>query len=393
MKRRTVALLLALCTVLTGLALCIPAVAGLEPGDSLITKSYLEKTLTPKLENVISARVTADMNGDNPLVKKLQTTYDAFAARLTAAKLASNMADAAYRAVTARGSVRTLNTASRVTLRKGDVLTGKLGATVSLLSGSAKTGGSGMLINVSTGTETASGTALVVNNLYIQSEKTGSTVTANADNTVLAVTGSYTVKKANAYVQENVDMAFALRQMHLLSGTEDGFKLTSPLTRGEGLVVMINFLGKASEASKTTGEMPFTDVPGWLRPFAAYAWQHKLIAGTSTTAYIFKPNDPITSYDMVTMLLRCMGYSDAGGKDFVWNQAVEKAVSLGIFSPKELTYLKSGTFVRDKMVYAAYYMLDGKTTGGKTMYDQLIAQGTFTAAEGSRARKNVSRTR
>ena len=384
----------ALCVLLILSLVCAPVLAELAPGDSLLSKKYVDGELKKSLTEELQAYIARGFSADHALMASVERIHADAVLRTSAEGLTGSLADAACAAVLARGSLFPGTSPVSVTLRKGDSLRASLGASVILNAGSAQTSGSGLLIDATSGKEIKTGTALVASHHYIQSEKTGSEVTATADGTVLFVSGSYTVTQAGAgWRQENVDLAFALRQMHLLSGTDNGFRLIAQLTRGEGLVLMLNFLGVSAEAAKTGGEMPFTDIPDWLRPYAAYGWQHKLIAGKSTTSYYYAPNDPMTATEFVTLLLRCLGYSDTGGKDFTWDKSVEKAVSLGIYTKSEQSYLSAAPFVRDKTVYACYYMLDAKTTSGKTMYETLKSRGVFTADEGSDARKVITKKR
>lgn len=390
MKKLPVILCAALLISALLCALVFPA-AGLSAGDSLITRSYAENTLLPSLTARLQTKADAGFSSENPLFSRLDASTADLTARLSAAGLAKTLAAPAATAVTGRGSVIPSRASVPVTLARGDSVKGAIGTEFTLYSGAAKTAGSGLLINVSAGKEVSAGTALSPYARYLQSEKTGASVTASADGTVIYVAGAYTVTRANAYVQENAAMAFALRQMHLISGTGAGFKLTKKTTRDEALIFLLNYMGLTEEAAKTTGDCPFRDVADWFRPYVTYAYQIGLTAGTSATTY--NPNDEIAPDSFVTFFLRCLGYSDAGGKDFTYDKAIDKAVSLGILSGNERAYLRKSVFVRDKAVYACYAMLDASTTAGATLYDTLIAKGVFTAEEGAAARGGVIRTK
>ena len=387
-SRRIISLLFAAVLVLS--LVCLPVTAELSGGDSLLTQSYIEKTVKPSLIQRVKDKAAAGFAGENPLIKDISANYNDYVLRLSKEGLASSMAKQAYQKLVNSQSSYLRTTGTKLTLNKGDVLTGGLGSTYVLTAGAVWIGGSGSVVNVAAGTEHTAVT-MAKNQRYIQTEKTGSTLSATQDGTVLYVAGTYKVSRADAYTQENVDMAFALRQMHLMSGTPEGLKLTKQLTRGEGLIFMLNFLGVAEEASKTTGEMPFKDVPDWLRPYAAYAWQHKLVAGTSATTY--KPDDAMTDYEFIALMLRILGYSDTGGKDFIWKESLAKAESLGIYTAKEKQYLDNGNFVRDKAVYSLFYLLDAKRTSGETMLSYLVTSGVTTPEEAAAARQNIARAR
>lgn len=388
MKRKTFLCILIAALVLS--VVCVPAAAELSAGDSLVTQKYLEKTVKPALILQIKDKADAGFSVDNGLIKDISANYNDYVVRLSKSGLAKHMAELAYQKLVASRSSYLRTTGTRLVLNKGDVLRGALGSTYTLYSGAVWIGGTGAVVNTATGTEHAAVT-MVKYNRYIQTEKTATTLTATQNGTEIFVAGAYKITRADYYDQQNEDMAFALRQMHLMSGTPDGMKLPKQLTRGEGLVFMLNFLGVADEAAKTEGEMPFKDIPGWLRPYAAYAWQHKLIAGTSATTY--KPDDPMTDFEFVSLLLRILGYSDTNGKDFVWKYSLDKAASLGIYTAKEISYLDAGNFVRDKAVYSLYYLLDAKRTDGKTMLSFLIDSEVTTVEESAAARKNIARQR
>lgn len=390
MRRSPTLLLYAAVVVLVAVIVCMPVAAELSAGDSLLTRDYVEKTVKPALIELVEDRAEAGFAADNALIQEMGRIYAAFSARLDKKSLASHMAELAFDKLRASQSSYIQTTGTRITLQAGDVVSGSMGTSITLYSGAGTIGGSGSVVNVSTGAELSSGTAALYNR-YILTEKAGATFKATAADTVVFVAGAYKITRADAYTQENVDMAFALRQMHLMSGTPDGLKLVKPLTRGEALIFMLNFLGLAEEASVCTLDMPFKDVPDWLRPYAAFAYERKLIAGTSATTY--KPDDNITPDDFCALLLRTLGYSDTGGKDFIWKHSIDKAVELGIYTDKERTYFRSGSFVRDKAVYALYYMLDGVRKDGKTTLAFLIEAGVMTAEEAASARDGISRVR
>ena len=76
---------------------------------------------------------------------------------------------------------------------------------------------------------------------------------------------------AEAYANE-------LYKLDLFLGTgtdSDGypiFELETPLTRIQALILTIRLLGLEDEALAFDGENPFTDVPCWAVPYAAFGY-------------------------------------------------------------------------------------------------------------------------
>ena len=71
-------------------------------------------------------------------------------------------------------------------------------------------------------------------------------------------------------------MAASLKTLTLFRGSDtgygEGFDLQRPPTRMEALIMLIRLLGEESEALSCTAYQPFTDVPDWALPYAAYAY-------------------------------------------------------------------------------------------------------------------------
>lgn len=393
-KHMTLNKLLCLSTavILTAIVLTAPILGG-SAADPLITKAYLNNTIVPGMETDLTNRVTYDFSPTgNSLLLSIAKTYNTNMNLLTAKSLAQYLTNAALLKLKSSASIYASSVGTTLVLSSGDRVFGGPGTQFILTSGSAKVGGSSgrFVINITTGKTVTVGNAFSINNSYLLSEKGDCYLTATGTATVL-VCGKYQVTPAFSYAQQNVDMAFALCQMHLFSGTGSGFMLDRKAMRSEGLVMMLNFMGLSKEASAATGSIPFTDVPSWLRPYVVYAYKNGLTSGTSATK--FSPDAPVSSNEYVTFLLRALGYADGSGKDFTWETAVSKAQSLEFYTAKEFTYLTAAPFVRDKMVYASFYMLSADMKSSGTLLDSLISNHVMTAEEAASAMSRISRER
>ena len=123
--------------------------------------------------------------------------------------------------------------------------------------------------------------------------------------------------------------ACALREAGLFrgsgSGVGEGFDLYLAPTRGESLVMFLRLLGEESDALAFNGTHPFTDVPGWLSPYVAWAWQKGYTSGVAADR--FGSDQPVSAVEYEEFLLRALGYSTAGVDDYT--TSLERALGLG----------------------------------------------------------------
>lgn len=105
------------------------------------------------------------------------------------------------------------------------------------------------------------------------------------------------------------------------------FDLARAPSRTEALVMLIRLLGKGEEALSGSWTHPFTDVPKWADKYVGYAYENKLTNGISASKF---GTDNASCQMYLTFVLRSLGYSDAGGKDFSWNSPEALALSVGI---------------------------------------------------------------
>lgn len=117
-----------------------------------------------------------------------------------------------------------------------------------------------------------------------------------------------------------------LRQLEVINGRPDGtFDPQGTFTRGEFCKMALTILGRAEERQLYAGRVIFSDVTashwalGWINAAAAVKEDvTPLVRGKGDGR--FCPDDTITAGEAVTILLRCLGYSDkdVGGDGGAW---------------------------------------------------------------------------
>lgn len=113
---------------------------------------------------------------------------------------------------------------------------------------------------------------------------------------------------ASAAGTEAQDAADALYALGLFRGTgtdAEGapvFALSSPLTRGEAVTMLVRLLGQEEEALGGARETPFTDLADWMAPYVGLAYESGLTTGTGETS--FEGDAPVTAAQFLTFVLR-----------------------------------------------------------------------------------------
>jgi hypothetical protein len=171
-----------------------------------------------------------------------------------------------------------------------------------------------------------------------------------------------TTTTQNAVIETTLDRANALKEMGLFAGTDKGYELEALPTRTQAIVFLLRMLGEEKTAQNSDYTCPFTDVPGWAYKYVAYAYNKGYTSGTGKTT--FGANDLTTPAQFVTFMLRALGYSDKNG-DFVWNESIQKAESLGIIPLGK--YTANGPFNRGDCVDIIYSVLGAKKKGNKRL--------------------------
>lgn len=180
---------------------------------------------------------------------------------------------------------------------------------------------------------------------------------------------SFTDKNGD-YVSLYKYYAAGLWEKGLMLGTNGVFYLENPITRVEGIFLVLRILGMESAAKSANLACPFEDVPTWGQANVAYAAVKGIVNGYSATE--FGAKDMMTANQYLTFILRALGYSDKKG-DFVWNRAAEKAFEIGLIGEtcKE-QYMRSNLFLRDDAaMITARATFDVKTKNGVYLADSL----------------------
>lgn len=170
------------------------------------------------------------------------------------------------------------------------------------------------------------------------------------------------------------EAADALSTLGLLRGTAEGFELERAATRAEAVVMLLRLLGCEAAAENETSVCPFDD-GGWAARQLTYAARCGFVTGQSASH--FGSDERVGSRDYVTMLLRALGYSDAGG-DFTWQESLSFADGIGLCHGE---YTANGEFLREDMVLLSYTALALRLKGSeRTLAERLYRDGVLSGA-------------
>ena len=278
-------------------------------------------------------------------------------------------------------------------MKQDDILQTVTGDGVLLLAGSGQVNySSGAVVDVTAGEEALPGHLLTANHRYIVAENAQAGFTVTSAAAVLSFEGGGTLTRSLS--PDYYSAACALREAGLFrgsgSGVGEGFDLHLAPTRGESLVMFLRLLGEESDALASNGAHPFTDVPGWLSPYVAWAWQKGYTSGVAADR--FGSDQPVSAVEYEEFLLRALGYSTAGVDDYT--TSLERALGLGALTQGEYTMLRETAFLRAHAAYVSWYSLDMPLNGGgETLAQRLTAANRITEEqlEAARAQINFSR--
>lgn len=165
-----------------------------------------------------------------------------------------------------------------------------------------------------------------------------------------------------------------LQTLGLVKGTGNGFEAERQATRAEGLVMLLRFLGKESEALRGGYSAPFTD-GGWAKAYIAYAYETGLVKGYTDT--LFGADNAIDVRDYLTMMLRALGYSDTEG-DFSWQSSIAFADKIGLTHGEYSTGTK---FLREDLALISYSALTlQEKDSERKLVEKLYAEGVISAS-------------
>ena len=279
-------------------------------------------------------------------------------------------------------------------LKEDDLLTASLGTNVLVLAGGVQveyTGAADAVVDVTSGQAVASGTNLTVNHRYLVAEECPVTFSVTSKTAVVNYQGPYGFAFSQA-VDYNA-IASALKVLHLFKGAPtgygEGFDLEVAPTRLQALIMFIRVMGEEEQALSWSGTTPFVDVEkgSEAERYVGYAYSKGYTNGY--TAEEFRPAGKVNAYQYTEFMLRALGYSSASHTNLA--DTLILAQEAGLLSGQKAEQLAKETFLRADLVYVSYCALDTILPDGtRTLGDQLLEKGIFTAEERYQARQMVS---
>ena len=189
---------------------------------------------------------------------------------------------------------------------------------------------------------------------------------------------------ATCFAADNSDIntADALNELGLFLGTGNGYELDRGLSRAEGVTLLVRMIGMEETAESGVYENDFTDVPAWASGYIGYAFENGITNGTGATT--FSPDDAMTDYMFLTLVLRALDYSDKGDAPlFVWNDPYALAHELDLVDDERA----DSDFTRADAIAIFWNALDAELNGSETtLADRLIEQEVFSDDELEAAR-------
>ena len=354
MKKVSVLALFFALTVLAGVVFA----AGGDSSDPLISLSYLQGTFRDKVDRSIDSKLDSS---DKAAYAQAESALRA-AISAAEANVGGNVAD----------------TFTERRLKQGDILSGATGLQVVVLAGNVTAQfSSGAVVDVTAGSEIQSGAALTANHRYLVAEDTSAQFTVVGKTAVMSYCGPFALTLSST--ADYPAMASSLKTLGLFRGSDtaygEGFDLEKAPTRMEALIMLIRLLGEEKEALSCTASFPFTDIPDWAEPYAAYGYSKGYTNGVGPTEFGTWMS---ASAEMYTeFLLRALRYSSTAQTDI--STAPERAQAAGVLTAGEVSALRAQTFLRADVVYLSYYALETNVSGGTALSDTLVARGVFTA--------------
>ena len=180
----------------------------------------------------------------------------------------------------------------------------------------------------------------------------------------------------------DVNTADALNELGLIIGTGNGYELDRGMTRAEGVTLLVRMIGMEDVAESGVYQNDFTDVPIWASGYIGYAFEKGITNGTGATT--FSPEDAMTDYMFLTLVLRALDYSDDGDAPlFVWDNPYGLARELNLVENARA----DSDFTRADAMGIFWNALNTKLNGSEmTLADRLMEQEVFTANELETAR-------
>lgn len=177
-------------------------------------------------------------------------------------------------------------------------------------------------------------------------------------------------------VQSEKAMADDLKSLGLFKGVSDtDYALDRAPTRIEAVVMLLRTLGRETEVLNAGYSHPFTDVPEWADAYIGYAYETGLAQGVSETEF---GNGNASAAMYLTLVLRSLGYSDADGRDFTWQDPYTLASEIGVLHDR----VDTENFMRGDVVTISHAALSANPNGSdEPLARQLIDAELFTMEE------------
>lgn len=146
-----------------------------------------------------------------------------------------------------------------------------------------------------------------------------------------------TARVGDYYVQPAVDL---LKRFGIIAGDPGGnMRLTDTITRAELAKIVVVAMGQGAAADKAMAEAPaFADVKGhWAAGHIAVVKRLGIASGYADAT--FRPGNPVTNAEALTMLLRAVGVRPPGA----WPQVyLNAAANAGVLTESLLAALPPG---------------------------------------------------
>lgn len=137
---------------------------------------------------------------------------------------------------------------------------------------------------------------------------------------------------ADGITQKHVDVANSLVTMGYVYGYTDGeLKLDRNITRAEFTALAVRLINKEYLLDEFKGDTIFSDVneDHWASSYINIAVKENIISGYGDNT--FRPENNISHAEILTILVRILGYYDTELKGPYWySYYVDKAYELGI---------------------------------------------------------------
>ena len=294
MKRYTGKLIALL--VCMALMLGVAVAAGLAPGDSLISKGYLDNTYIPDTVEQGTQQVRSDL--DETYAQVEQTL------EVLAEEYLSHVGAGQGGGYSWNYGRRTYNAYDQINLETG--------AGVLLEAGRVRLNHEGAVVDVTAGESVSSGTVLVVGHRYLVAEDTQAQLTVESDAARLALEGVFhsadSGKDATPFTDIYVDDWYRdavgkAYRLGLFAGTGDGtlFAPHMKLDRAMMMTVLFHLAGDPDEERfSVTKTFPDVKKGEWYESYVCWAGEQGISAGYGDGS--FQPLKTLTRREVVQFL-------------------------------------------------------------------------------------------